>query len=158
MHPFSFRLKRAHQRVVLLGGSILREFGLTPARFDLLFLVHERLNDAPTQTELSRALGVTAATVSRMVRSLEELGIVMRFHVADRRAKHVALTEGGIALFREASWHAFGDLLSQTYQSAFGKPSAWIDLVVTKLAVQVEKIARAFGDTSALLTYGFDDD
>jgi hypothetical protein len=66
MHSLSFQLKRAHHRVVAFGKAILRRFGLTPARFDLLYVVYarwvfrRRVYDAPAQTDLCRTLGVTA--------------------------------------------------------------------------------------------------
>ncbi len=149
MHPMAIQLKRAHQRVLLLGQSMLRSFGLTPARFDLLYVIHQRPH-APTQTELCQALGVSAATVSRMLRSLEELGIVERFKCYDQRLKYVALSAEGIALFRDAMAYMFGDFLSLKFQSAFGEPSVYVDLFVTKLEVHIEAIAKTFGDTATL--------
>jgi DNA-binding MarR family transcriptional regulator len=49
-------------------------------------------------------LGVTAPTISRMLRSLEQLGLVrrQRSHI-DRRQLHVALTEAGLGRIRRAS-------------------------------------------------------
>ncbi len=154
MHPLAFQLKRAHQRVVSFGQAMLRSFGLTPARFDLLFIVHERPNYAPTQTDLCRILGVTAATISKMVRSLEELGIVERFKCFDRRLNYVALSTKGLALVREVMDEVFGsEALEKKFESAFGTPSIYMDLLVAKVVVEVEKISRTFGDTSTLDYY-----
>ncbi len=158
MHPVSFQLKRAHQRVVAFGKRVLRNFALTPARFDLLLIVYKRwefqkrLWDAPAQTDLCRALGVTAPTVSRMVRSLEELGIVHRFpNPGDRRIKHVALTEEGHELFCDAFDHVFEKpLFDLAYQSVFGEPSVILDLAVMEIKKVLQVIAKGFGDTSTL--------
>ncbi len=158
MHPLSFQIKRAHHRVIALGKQLLHRFGLTPARFDLLVIVYarwefqKRLYDAPAQTDLCRVLGVTAPTVSRMVRSLEEHGIVRRFrNPVDRRTKQVTLTEEGLALFREAFDHVFAKpRFDRAYQSAFGGPSARISRTVLRLKESVQTIAKAFGDTSTL--------
>ncbi len=158
MHPLSFQIKRAHHRVIALGRQVLRKFALTPARFDLLGIVYKRwmfqkrLYDAPAQTDLCRLLGVTAPTVSRMVRSLEVLGIVRRFrNPVDRRTKQVALTDEGLELFRKAHEHAFANSRFElAYQSAFGKPSAVLEHAVIRLKHGVRVIAKAFGDTSTL--------
>jgi DNA-binding MarR family transcriptional regulator len=165
MHSLSFQLKRAHHRVVAFGKSVLRRFGLTPARFDLLYVVYarwesrKRIYDAPAQTDLCRALGVTAATVSRMVRRLEKLGVVVRFrsHI-DRRTKQVALTDEGLDLLREAVDAIFdGKVVKRAYQSAVRErpcadlePTAKGELAVTKLKERVQRVAKAFGDTSTL--------
>jgi DNA-binding MarR family transcriptional regulator len=171
MHSLSFQLKRAHHRVVAFGKSILRKFGLTPARFDLLYVVYarwefrKRAYDAPAQTDLCRALGVTAATVSRMVGRLERLGIVTRFGSRiDRRTKQVALTREGLDLLREAVDEILEEgVVDRAYQRAVRGcpspdmdplaevgPSAGLQLAVAELKERVEKIAKAFGDTSTL--------
>ncbi len=158
MHSLSFQLKRAHHRVVAFGQSVLRRFGLTPARFDLLFIVYvrwtfqKRVYDAPAQTDLCRVLGVTAATVSRMVRSLEELGIVTRFKSpVDRRTKQVSLTKEGLDLFREALRHVFQKgVVDLAYQSAFGNASLDLEPAVSRFKDKVRTVARVFGDTSSL--------
>ncbi len=158
MHPLSFQIKRVHHRVIALGTQVLRKFGLTPARFDLLVIVYtrwefqKRLYDAPAQTDLCRLLGVTAPTISRMVRSLEELGIVRRFrNPGDRRTKQVTLTDRGLELLRDAFDHVFAKpRFELAYQSAFGEPSAPLELAVLRLKDNIQKIAKAFGDTSTL--------
>jgi DNA-binding MarR family transcriptional regulator len=171
MHSLSFQLKRAHHRVVAFGKSVLRRFGLTPARFDLLYVVYarwefrKRIYDAPAQTDLCRALGVTAATVSRMVGRLEKLGFVTRFGSRiDRRTKQVALTEEGLALLREALDRIREDeVVELAYQRALREPSpadlewfadrqpsAALRRAVASLKERVAKMAKAFGDTSTL--------
>ncbi len=157
MHSLSFQLKRAHHRVVAFGKSVLRRFGLTPARFDLLFVVYarwtfrKRVYDAPAQMELCRVLGVTAATVSRMVRSLEELGIVTRFrNPVDHRTKQVSLTKEGLDVFHEALEYVLGTrVVDVAYRRAFAPHYEGFELAVAVLKHRVETVAKAFGDTSS---------
>jgi DNA-binding MarR family transcriptional regulator len=108
MHIVFFGLKRAHHGALRVTRRRLAELGLTAARFDLLYAVLERLG--PPQVDLCNALGVSAPTVSRMVNSLQELGLVERQTAPeDRRLRLVVLTEAGrrciegaIARFRGA--------------------------------------------------------
>ena len=116
MNAFFFGAKRA-----FLGSlRVLRKPlhgvapGLTPARFDMMFALASRTFDArglealedETQSDVRRALGLSASVVSRMLRALEELGWVKRTRPTekyeDRRQRYVTLTEAGLACVREA--------------------------------------------------------
>jgi DNA-binding MarR family transcriptional regulator len=80
----------------------LNAMGLTAARFDLLYVVHEpRVPVA--QREIVRKLGVTPPVVSRMLKSLRELGLVWRQRRAcDRREWNISLTSRGRFALRRA--------------------------------------------------------
>ncbi len=87
MHAIFFGLKRAHHATLRFARPVLAKVRLTPARFDLLYALFgdparpRRLFPTPpyvTQASLSGKLGVCRMTVSRMVRSLEELGLLHR--------------------------------------------------------------------------------
>jgi DNA-binding MarR family transcriptional regulator len=95
MYDVASELKRAHLRAVAAARSRMAPLGLTPARFDLLYVVHRACRPL-RQREITRALGVTAVTVSRMLVRLEQLGLVTRAaESVDRRAKAVRLTPEG---------------------------------------------------------------
>ena len=95
MHNLMFGMKRAHQSVLRICRPVLAPMGLTPARFDLLYALMGRPSGVD-QTRLRKKLGVSRATVSRMLGSLEELGLVEREpHHYDRRQKVVKLTAKG---------------------------------------------------------------
>lgn len=91
MHAILFGLKRAFQASLRLGRDTLRHYPLTPARFDMMHAVRR----GTTQRDLREALGVSAPTVSRMLRSLEELGFVVRRLAEDARTRWVELTAAG---------------------------------------------------------------
>jgi len=106
MHAAFFGLKRAHQSTLRICRPVLAKMRLTPARFDLLYALMQR-RDGMFQTPLRRTLGVSGATVSRMLDALEDLGLVeRRKDPIDRRRKLVALT----ALGRERITGAHKDL------------------------------------------------
>jgi DNA-binding MarR family transcriptional regulator len=95
MHILYFGLKRAFHGSLRVTRRALATLGLTPARFDMLYIVAKE-GSSLLQRELQRALGVTAATVSRMLTSLEKLGLVEReVSEEDRRCQNVVLTKAG---------------------------------------------------------------
>jgi DNA-binding MarR family transcriptional regulator len=85
-------------------------FGLTVARFDLMFELFGSTDSgrdryaSVRQSGLRRSLGVTAPVVSRMLRSLEELGWIVRTRpqTGDRRQRHVFFTTAGMERMRAA--------------------------------------------------------
>jgi DNA-binding MarR family transcriptional regulator len=104
MHSIFFGLKRAWQGSLRVTRQPLAALGLTAARFDLLYLLQFAGKSSPTsQSSLRRSLGVNRTTTSRMVRSLEGLGLVTRERsYADRRTLRVSLTAQGLARIRLA--------------------------------------------------------
>jgi DNA-binding MarR family transcriptional regulator len=99
VHPLFFGLKRAHQATLRISRDLLVASDLTPARLDMMFAIAEEARGI-LQSALSKALGVTRATVSRMLRSLEQLGFVRRQRVPrDQRQWRVLLTARGLDAF-----------------------------------------------------------
>lgn len=100
-----FAIKRTFHGVLRVSRDVAAGFGLTPARVDMLYAVFrvpvpEYMGAAGrgsiTQSDLRRALGVSAPTVSRMVKSLEALGFVKRCpSLRDRRTLDISLTDFG---------------------------------------------------------------
>ena len=103
MHALFFGTKRAFHATLRILRKPLKTFGLTSARFDLLWVLQERYDNSARQSALRKQLGVTAPTVSRMVKSLEELGVVRTERDPfDRRQRIVQLTREGLARIRAA--------------------------------------------------------
>ena len=96
MHAVFFGIKAAHLRVLAITRGLLKGRGLTPARFDMMRIVEMHEEDGVAQGKIQVLLGVSAATVSRMLTSLEKLGFVMRERmIHDARQLRVFLTELG---------------------------------------------------------------
>jgi DNA-binding MarR family transcriptional regulator len=109
MNAILFGTKRAFHRFVSVTRRPLQSFGLTAARFDMLFaLMSDRpyaklLGGATMQSDLRRTLGVSASVVSRMLRALEALGLIRRRRgISDRRQREVRLTRVGLVRIRDA--------------------------------------------------------
>jgi DNA-binding MarR family transcriptional regulator len=134
--------------------------GLTAARFDLLFAVHAHDSRRMRQRELQRMLGVCRSTVSRMLASLEELGLVRRITSdRDRRLKLVELTKQGRSrvwlVIRRLIRNKMARLALYTALGANEKRCAWFDgdacwTVATELQELLLDIRRTFGDSGDL--------
>ena len=103
MHSMFFGIKRVHLRTLHISRALLHKMGLTPARFDMMRIVELHRQHGVTQAKIIALLGVSGATVSRMLSSLEELGYVLREEIPrDRRALLVKITERGLERVRHA--------------------------------------------------------
>jgi len=103
MHSIFFGMKRAYQSSLRITRRIFKRLRLTAARFDLLYSLASTRRGERRQSDLRRRLGVTAPTVSRMVKSLVALGYVTRTPAPeDARQRYVTLTPEG----RRRLWKA----------------------------------------------------
>jgi DNA-binding MarR family transcriptional regulator len=103
MHQLFFAAKRTFHATLHLTRHVLRQMGLTAARYDLLHCIWLGGGEGMLQRELHTMLGVTKATVSRMLRALEQLRLVRRTpEPDDRRLLRVELTLPGCQCFDDA--------------------------------------------------------
>lgn len=162
MNAHFFGAKRAFHATLRFARPLLARFGLTPARFDLLFALtpcayYRDHRPSCLQRDLRKKLGVTAPTVCRMLQSLEKLGLIERRRsVHDKRQRYVALTDDGLSRMESI----LGDLVDSDFISfavdcALGE-SRWYDeghCLVEKDAAQsmLTRLRRAFGDFATLV-------
>ena len=93
MDDLLFAYKRVHLAGNRRASMLLAAFEITPARFDLLRMLYGDRTFSMSQSWLRAQLGVARATVSRMLKALEKLGLVERKPDEwDRRTKRVTLT------------------------------------------------------------------
>jgi DNA-binding MarR family transcriptional regulator len=123
MHALFFGTKRAFHATLRILRKPMKAFGLTPARFDLLFILSRSDARFAFQSTLRKKLGVTAPTVSRMVNSLQALGFVRAERSRyDRRQRIVHLTETGLERIRAAIECFIGRRVGQKIlDRAFGR-------------------------------------
>ena len=159
MHPVFFGLKRAHHLSVAVARNLTCHFGLTPARFDML-LALERARPSMRQRDLRRILGVSAPTVSRMLKALESLGLVLRrkepltIRRADRRHRRVMLTDRGRARIRAAMRSIFGPAAASWAVECSLSPTWWSAALrrvhVNTFLWLLSTLRRSFGDIGNL--------
>jgi DNA-binding MarR family transcriptional regulator len=134
MHLVFFGLKRAFHGTLRVTRSALASLGLTAARFDLLYIVAKE-GKLLLQRELQRALGVAASTVSRMLTSLEKLGLVRRGPSEDDlRQRYVELTKAGRrCVFQAARLLIHTGAVEHMVDSALC-PDHWYSAAASKVA------------------------
>ncbi len=95
MHALPFAFKHAH----LASLKLLRKFTaseeLTPARFDLLYALHVSRGRRPYQWRLAQTLGVSRATICKMVKGLCRLGFLEISATKTRRQRRITVTRYG---------------------------------------------------------------
>ena len=96
--PVGLRLVRT-ARVVAQGlDRAMAEAGGSAAAWQVLLLV--RSGEWGTQSRLAEAMGITGATLTHHLNTLESQGLVRRWREAsNRRVQRVALTDAGAQLF-----------------------------------------------------------
>jgi DNA-binding MarR family transcriptional regulator len=98
-------MDRLFDLAVVLGNLMtdrLAQHGLTPARAEVIWLLHR--TGPQTQRQLSQALKCSPRNVTGLVDALQTAGFITRDpHPTDRRATLVTLTSQGQAL--AAPWH-----------------------------------------------------
>ena len=157
MNRLLFSLKRAYQAMLRLPRVGLQNTGLTAARYDLLHALPKK--GSMRQQDLERVLGVTGATVSRMLGSLEELGFVRReVDPDDRRCKIVWLTEEGARRLKAAyekvvkpGWFRFAldwALGPRRHGDIFGPRFCFKEM--WEIHQRLWPIRRGFADTGSL--------
>jgi DNA-binding MarR family transcriptional regulator len=96
MHRVSWDIKRVFLGMTKLRVKLMARWGITPARFDMLYAIRCQRQFWFPQRKLRELLGVGASTISRMIDSLVEIGFLVRRRVAtDRRRRELKITKHG---------------------------------------------------------------
>ncbi len=94
-------LLRAGDEAYRQSEAFLSEHDMSPGRFTVLMLLYDKLSGTPvaqTPADLAEKAGVTRATITGLVDTLERDGLVTRQHDAhDRRMMLILLTPKGHA-------------------------------------------------------------
>jgi MarR family transcriptional regulator for hemolysin len=96
--PIGLALARTSRTVTTAFERAMVDAGGSASTWQVLLLV--RSGQWDTQSDMARALGITGATLTHHLNSLEQKGLVRRWREpGNRRVQQVALTPEGEALF-----------------------------------------------------------
>jgi DNA-binding MarR family transcriptional regulator len=157
MNRLLFRAKRTHHSCLRVSRAILGD-ALTPARFDMLYVLEacDPGRYGVLQKELCVILGVSGATVSRMLKSLRELGYVYTGPDEDEPRRHVvSLSPSGRALIRELVEKVHGSGIDVLLlDCALGAERWWKEGGCADLRAALDEslqgVTRFFGDRAIL--------
>jgi len=109
MHSILFSVKRTFHKSVWFGRFLLKDYLLTPSRFDILYIVKKHSVRSMWQSRIREILGIAGPTLSRMIKALLQLGFIRRERSTfDRRQYDISLTERG----RETITHAMRTIIA----------------------------------------------
>ena len=125
-------------------------FGLTPARFDMLRVVRLHAPHGAAQWKIRALLGVSGATVSRMLKSLEQLGFVERRR-SERDARDVIVKLS--ALGKICVSLAVDALIDRGVADTFAKRGVDFDFELAaaklgKLQTDLSSMRSVYGDAA----------
>ena len=96
--PIGLQLTRTARSVSQEFERAMADAGGSASTWQVLLLI--RSGQWDTQSNLAKAMGVTAATMTHHLSTLEAQGLVRRWREeSNKRVQHVELTEKGIAMF-----------------------------------------------------------
>jgi len=160
MHDFFFRAKRVHLRSVACAKRIYREWELTPARLDILFIVSRAGH--VLQRDLWKELGLHRSTVSKMLKRMRELDLVTTIpSVWNEHDREVRLTDLGILRTALCLKLAFVEgRVQEELVEAFthvgevreGPSEERSERIVLAPRVETEPVAASANDATALVT------
>jgi DNA-binding MarR family transcriptional regulator len=160
MNTVAFGTKRVFHGFLRVTRKLLSSFGLTAARFDMLYAISPWSGGPPhapsvRQSELRSMLGVSAPVVSRMLRSLEALGFVTRKRetCGDRRQVRVTLTKRGLGCICRARRIVLRGVRRIVLDAIVfsGRRDRWSQIdYKERLRSYLGALRRAFGDTAWL--------
>lgn len=133
-------IAEAHRQQIALARveAVLRPYGVTFARYEVLMLLYLSRTGSLTMTKLGELLQVHPTSVTNAVDRLEAAGFVKRGpHPTDRRTALVQILEKGRELAAEATL----DLNAQV----FTKPGLSVDSINSLVTILAE-LRRVAGD------------
>ena len=140
--PIGLNLARTARVVGQAFDRALAEAGGSAATWQVLLLV--RSGQWGQQSEMAAAMGVTSATLTHHLNSLERRGLVRRWREdSNRRVQRVELTEDGVARFdrmREVAMRHDARLRAELGEDELAALAGLLDRLRTAVEPAVEPV------------------
>ncbi|MDB4996244.1 MAG: DNA-binding transcriptional regulator, MarR family [Myxococcaceae bacterium] len=156
MHAVTWDAKRVFLGLSKVRARLMERWGLTPARFDMLYAIRCQRQFWFPQRRLRELLGVCASTISRMIDSLVEIGFLVRRPIAtDRRCRELKITKHGKRTLR----CMFGNIIKTGLARLIvGHALADNPDAVATTDAEITKQIRDFSLTMAFLKLNLEDE
>ncbi len=103
---FGFLIKQIHDCIARYADNDLRDSNLTLMQNRVIMSLHMSSNNTKSLKELEKEFNVSQPTMAGIIRRLCNKGYVITFgDTADKRIKHVQLTNSGIDCYNDAQEH-----------------------------------------------------
>ena len=129
-------LHRSHDAWFERASRVMARHGLAPAEFDVLSALERasRRDYTLTPTELQASVIITSGGLTKVLRQLEERGLVERPKgVGDRRVKPVRLVPSAVQMIRAAREEAFTVVGTWVYDQLVGDEIAQATVILQRL-------------------------
>jgi len=101
MNRFTYAVRRVFHRSNQLGILMLRSYGLTPSRYDLMMAIAGQRQGFVPHADVVTIMGVRGPVISRMVSALVQRGFLVRKRdPLDRRRRLIGITRLGYFALR----------------------------------------------------------
>jgi len=140
MDAVMFHAKGVHLAAQRVGRRLLRGFGLTPARFDLMHAVGSK---GMKQSDIWRRLNVVRSVVCEMLHALRALGWVKRVRAPDGRTWLVMLTRLGRGVYERIYAARVGNGDAAVHMDA-GITHGHVELEAEKIRAEIVLQWRGF--------------
>jgi DNA-binding MarR family transcriptional regulator len=142
VHPIFFSFKRAYWSSMRFSRDWAEEYEMTPARLDMLVAI-ARHPGGIAQLELRNTLDVCPPVVTRMLKALDECGLVQRWiHPEDRRQRWITLTERARRLLTIAVDELFLEGITEDFVRRLVAPHASRRSLVDRAMRRIREILR----------------
>ncbi len=116
-------MRKASRRLTQLYDGALEESGLRSTQYAILTELDRSAGNPPTMRELAQTLVIDRSALGHNLRPLERDGLIaLHQDEADRRRRHIVLTEAGRERLAQAKplWHT----AQSRFDSVYGKSNA----------------------------------
>lgn len=136
----TYNLGRTHKIMLLKQSGIMKKFGLTARQSLIIAYLSTHKKDVVTQKTLEDALNLTNPTITVMVKSMMEKGLISRERMPDDARKYRLFLTDKAKLVEQASRKAAKDMDRSFYSGVSEEEMQVFEGVLGKIMRNLEMI------------------